>query len=408
MNTEQKTRLDSFLRQTEGSPPPVFVGRTGVLEDLVLATDQVWQGTGTGEHGAAKSTRIIHGAPGAGKSSILSEILSMSLAPACGNSGSRVVLANSSLLEENISIVLDLLFEAGRTRQGEWTETARNFWTKGRQNIRSVRVAGADLDVTPQNIEGIGALARKMPGEKWQRPILLAIDEAQNLSPDRNSPHGLVLRAIHDGDTGLPITLVLAGLGDTRSRIADMGLTRISPTQQHSIGPLSAEETAEFMSSSCTYFGIDVPDGVAQEIDRLVRICDGWPRHLHHSLQALGIEALKAGGNLGEADWGNIHTEAASRRDGYYMDQYSDKMRDAKNMTIKVMAELERNPSRSGIKKLMKELHSSDADTYCFPPSMNADSFFDHLLHQGALQDEGDDCFACPIPSFRTYLLNQA
>ena len=64
MNIEQKTRLDSFLRQTEGAPPPVFVGRTEVLEDLVLAADQVWQSTGTGERGASKCTRIIHGAPG--------------------------------------------------------------------------------------------------------------------------------------------------------------------------------------------------------------------------------------------------------------------------------------------------------------------------------------------------------
>ncbi|MCY4313564.1 MAG: hypothetical protein OXD44_07720, partial [Gammaproteobacteria bacterium] len=88
--------------------------------------------------------------------------------------------------------------------------------------------------------------------------------------------------------------------------------------------------------------------------------------------------------------------------------QYSEKMRDAKNTTIEVMAELDQNPGRAEIKQLMKALHSSDADTYCFPPSMNADSFFDHLLHQGALQDEGDDRFSCPMPSFRTYLLNQA
>ncbi|MCY4228776.1 MAG: ATP-binding protein [Gammaproteobacteria bacterium] len=386
----------------------VFVGRAEVLEDLVLAADQAWQSTGTGKHGAAKSTRIIHGAPGAGKSSILSKILEMSLARTHDNSAARVVLVNSSLLEEDISIVLNLLADAGRAKQSEWIETARNVWTKGRQNIRSTRVAGTDLDTTPQKINGIGALARKMPSEKWERPILLAIDEAQNLPPDRNSPQGLFLRALHDGDARLPITLVLAGLGDTKSRIADMGLTRISPMQQFSIGHFQAEETAEFMSKSCAYFGVDVPDGTDQEIDRLARNCNGWPRHLHHSLQALGIEALKVDGNLRVAAWDNIHTEAANRRGGYYMDQYSEKMRDAKNMTIEVMAELDRNPGSAETKKLIKALHSSDADTYCFPPSMNADSFFDHLLHQGALQHMGDDCFACPIPSFRTYLLNQA
>ncbi|MCY4051984.1 MAG: hypothetical protein OXF60_10910 [Gammaproteobacteria bacterium] len=56
-----------------------------------------------------------------------------------------------------------------------------------------------------------------MPSNKWERPILLAIDEAQNLPADRNSPHWIFLRSLHDGEAGLPITLVLAGLGNTKS-----------------------------------------------------------------------------------------------------------------------------------------------------------------------------------------------
>ncbi|MCY4051983.1 MAG: hypothetical protein OXF60_10905 [Gammaproteobacteria bacterium] len=107
MNIEQKTRLESFIRQTEGAPPPVFVGRKELLDDLVHATDQVWQGTGISENGIAKSTRIIHGAPGPGKSSILLKLLNRSLAQTHTNFAARMVLVNSSLLEEDISIVLD-------------------------------------------------------------------------------------------------------------------------------------------------------------------------------------------------------------------------------------------------------------------------------------------------------------
>jgi len=162
------------------------------------------------------------------------------------------------------------------------------------------------------------------------------------------------------------------------------------------------------MPKSCACFGINFSDADNLEMDRLVQNCDGWPRHLHHSLQALGVEALRVDGNLSRVEWDNIHTEAEYRRDGYYMDQYLDKMRDAKNITIAVMTDLERNPGRAEIKKLMKVLHASDVDTYCFPPSMKADSFFDHLLRQGALQDMGNDHFECPIPSFRTYLIDQA
>ncbi|MCY4274772.1 MAG: hypothetical protein OXE41_05180 [Gammaproteobacteria bacterium] len=73
------------------------------------------------------------------------------------------------------------------------------------------------MDIGHKKIEGIGALIRKMPSNKWERPILLAIDEAQNLPADRNSPHWIFLRSLHDGEAGLPITLVLAGLGNTKS-----------------------------------------------------------------------------------------------------------------------------------------------------------------------------------------------
>ena len=74
MNDGQKGELESFLVQTEGAPPPVFVGREGVIGDIALAAGQAWKGTGSGRRGMAKATRIVQGAPGAGKSSILNEI----------------------------------------------------------------------------------------------------------------------------------------------------------------------------------------------------------------------------------------------------------------------------------------------------------------------------------------------
>ncbi|MCY4273868.1 MAG: hypothetical protein OXE41_00480, partial [Gammaproteobacteria bacterium] len=63
MNSDQKRELESFLELTEGDPPLVFVGRAEVLNDIALAAKRVWKGTGADQHGAAKTTRIIQGAP---------------------------------------------------------------------------------------------------------------------------------------------------------------------------------------------------------------------------------------------------------------------------------------------------------------------------------------------------------
>jgi len=68
INDDQAKKLASFLKQTEGDPPPVFVGRTDVIDDIALAADQVWKDNCAVAHGSAKTTRIIQGAPGAGKS----------------------------------------------------------------------------------------------------------------------------------------------------------------------------------------------------------------------------------------------------------------------------------------------------------------------------------------------------
>ncbi len=74
MNSDQKKELESFLKRTEGKSPLVFVGRSEVLDDLTLAAEQVWEFTDTDGYGMEKATRIIQGAPGAGKSSIVHEI----------------------------------------------------------------------------------------------------------------------------------------------------------------------------------------------------------------------------------------------------------------------------------------------------------------------------------------------
>ncbi len=41
------------------------------------------------------------------------------------------------------------------------------------------------------------------------------------------------------------------------------------------------------------------------------------------------------------------------------------------------------------------------------PEIMNMENFQDHFVHKGALQQCPDKTFYCPIPSFRTFLINR-
>ncbi len=411
MNPDQKRKLESFLKRTEGEPPLVFVGRAEVLDDLALAAEQVWEGSGTDQHGAGKATRIIQGAPGAGKSSILEEIKKNPERLYTESVGKPplVVVLESGVIEEPVDILQPLARSINPTAAEEFLS-------------HSSRTSGGEAGIGLGPVKAVGKQETTMeparPRIRWDvlgdwveqhggfdRPIVLAIDEAQNLDHDRTHPLSKLLQALH-GNCGLPIALVLAGLSDTEYSARKMGLTRIPHRQKHNIGRFPDHEVQELMERSCAHFGIGIA-GFEHEIDRLIEPCDGWPRHLHIVLQALGAEALRTEGDLGRAAWERIQAEIKAGRDGYYDGQFSDEMEISRNMTAQVMTELDYCSDRAAIQNLMDKLHDSDPREYRLPAGMDADSFFIHLVHQGALHRESRNQFVCPIPSFRTYLLEQ-
>ncbi len=410
MNEDQKRELKSFLGLNEGDPPPVFVGRAEVLGDIARATKRVWKGTGSEQYGGAKTTRIIQGAPGAGKSSIVNEIKEnpKTLYTQSVGKAPMVVALNSNGIKGPVNILKPLAEKINPSKAQEFmARISKNTGSKSGFGFGPFRFGHKK----ETGIEGTEPDANWYTFRTWvkqhggfDRPIVLAIDEAQRIKRDSDDPLSKLLQGLHDG-CGLPIALVLAGLSDTEYSANQMDLTRIPPEQKHNIGCFPDSEAQEFMAKSCAHFGIDLV-GFEHEVNRLIEPCDGWPRHLHIVLRAFGREALRAGGDLGKLEWKKISDEIKTKRDLYYDHQYSDQMEDAINLTTKVMTELDCNQSRSQIKYLMKELHKTDPETYCFPPGMDVDSFFVHLVHQGALHKISANRFMCPIPSFRTYILD--
>jgi len=235
-------------------------------------------------------------------------------------------------------------------------------------------------------------------------PIIIAIDEAQNFRRDPEDPLAKLLQEIHLGSTGLPVTLVLAGLGDTCAAADRMGLTRIPAEQTHNIGRFPQSDVDTLMLGFGRRFQIDT-QGSDLSGTRLIGDCERWPRHLHTALSALGKAAVDADGDLIRMDWPRAERHAAEMRDLYYRGQYSEEMRIAKRLTAQVMRNLDSINSHSEIRREFWRLNKSDPHTYCFPKDWGANRFFEHLLHRGALHEEDVDRFVCPIPSFRSYLL---
>ena len=377
--------------------------------DIALAAGQAWKGTGSGLRGMAKAVRIVQGAPGAGKSPILNEIAqNPERLRREGVPVPVVLVLKSGDIQGPLDILRPLAEKLHPSGAREFmARTSRSTGGEAGFGLGLFRFArrketGIEHAELGAGWGAFGAWAERHGG--FDQPVVLAVDEAQRLDHDRKHPLSKLFQGLHDG-CGLPVVLVLAGLSDTEYSAGRMDLTRIPAGQVHSIGCFPDHEAVEFMARSCAHFGIGTA-GFKDEVGRLAEPCDGWPRHLHIFLTALGREALRTGGDLGMAEWERVRTEIRTGRDGYYGYQFSAEMREAKILTARIMAGLDTGNGRGEIIRLISECRA-DASACAFPEGMDAREFFVHLVHRGALHEESVDRFVCPVPSFRTYLLDQ-
>ena len=401
--------LREFTEAGEKSPPPVFVGREGVISDILAAAERTRR-PGGGRQGEPGMTRVVQGAPGSGKSSVLAEIRSRLLGME-NDAAPRLLTVSSTRLatEAGVSDVLAAIAAAARTGNKGWRAIGGDVFARIRRDVDGISVAGAGVTLRAQDIPdpaALAALERTLRGGTWPRPVILAVDEAQNLPPDKHAPAGRLFRGIHEADPGLPLTLVLAGLGDTPDRAGRMGLTR--GLKQHPLGGLSGGETEELMRGFCTRFGIESA-GAEDRLAALASPCEGWPRHLHFALQAFGSATLAAGGDTARIAWDGVFAAAADSRRAYYRAQRDAAMRRSGNLVGAVMLGLDRRRSEMDVIKIIerKASFSLPEGGWSLPPGADAHSFFEHLVHRGALQMDEAGRLHCPIPSFRSFLIDE-
>ncbi len=411
MNTFRREELEDFVIQGEKSPPPVFIGRQDILDNLLSPAKL----SGRKGCGYAGNTRIIQGAPGAGKSSILSE-----LARRANQQGyPRIIKISNIHLLQALPNVLRALAFAGSAPKQNWLNTLALFGEKWIQKIGQISAFGFEISLkkifesTPP--QTLLSLEENIPAKKWHTPVILAVDEAQRLPTGTDSPPALFLQAIHDAETALPLTLVIAGLGDTQSRMQSLGLTH--GVQAHALGCFTKDECAELMDGFCGYFGIKTGN-CSPEIIALIQATDGWPRHMHWAQQAVAEAVLEPGidGDLDKVmEWSKIQARSEALRQGYYNYQYSDKMTFSRKLVARIMLEVGKAQiegqilQEDDIRSRIRSFSEQDLDgQFELPEGFSPQDFVTHLIHCGALQEDPDNHgMRCPIPSFQSYIIRR-
>ncbi len=404
-----RERLQEFVVSGDKSPPPVFVGREDILQDIEATSRRSWKGMASPVHGNPGETRVVQGAPGAGKSSIIAELIKK-LQDKIRDSEEtpsvpvpRVVNISPEMVVENLPSVLTILAGAAGLKSSVWSTLLSKVELGVTIKPDSVTPHLGWQSHKKQGPKHIWELASLFPPEKWQAPVILAIDEAQRFYGRPFTAHARFLQEIHDNKPGFPLKLVLAGLGDTAAQANAMDLTRGKTV--HEIGSLPPEKVGEFMLACCRRFGID-PQGHEEKLVELAAPCEGWPRHLHFALQSLGREILKAAGDLGKVSWEDVKKEADQTRTRYYQAQQSKAMEEASALVGRVLGDLRHTTRRQDvINCISRHAGSKNGVEWQLPAEMDARTLADHLIHQGALLERADHTISFAIPSFRSYLI---
>ena len=240
--------------------------------------------------------RIVQGAPGAGKTSLLTHL--RGLAP---ENRIYVPLRHQDLVSTKaVDARIDALLN-GRDRA--WATAAR--W--------ALQAAGRAFRAGDVADEAARRMRRHL-AENLE--LVLTLDEGQAL---RESTHRVLLD-LHATGFGRPCTLLIAGLSHTADVIGSIdGISRPSDRAVLNLSALSGAECAESTRNMLAALHVEAESTATQEAARRVAcLSHGWPQHLHGSQVALLEQVLANDGKLGQVDYAKVRAESDRRRIDYY------------------------------------------------------------------------------------------
>ncbi len=399
--------LAAFAERRDRRSAMFFAGRTREIgrvgTECANALVAMTEGTGRFEG----ATLLIHGAPGAGKTALLSRMEALWTAGDAGQDTPLPVRIPRPVLSSEEEVVRELLRAIApgleeRSRAAASADTETGFGIAGWFGMK-----GRTGTVTAPARLSLRELARVLPGKDWPRPVCLMVDEIQNVRRDAAD----VLEQLHLGEHGLPVVPVLAGLGSSSEALVSIGVSRLSDKSTFGLGALSAEHVSDAVTAMFDSFRVAGTKGQRRAwVRRLDECSEGWAQHLHNGMCALAEGLAAAGGRLGDVDAGAVAGLEAERRERSYMLRISPEMDDSRFLVAGLMAQLPEGPVHATeVSEVLVALSVENGERsrgWRLPEGMTPESFLRHLVHRGVFhQDHESRSYSCPIPSLRARLV---
>ena len=422
--TDLVALFEEFIDDGDKNSPPYFAGRKKVLSDIENACAQSWERHIAKGRQRKAATRVIYGAPGAGKTSTLNYLRdcwegeSESYATPDKNGAVRPQPVPLVYLLESGSALDDpkrFCEELANVLAPGIGDTVLDFASSTQRIGTGVKIvvaeAKGETETTTHSSVPAASLAtvlKAVPPEQWTRPLVIAVDETQNLVQTRDCFAGKLFQELHAGQYDAPITLVLGGLSDSIRRAGELGLTRLSRHCVHSLDRFDAEEVAELKKGFCATFELDISSREA-ELDAMLAACDGWPSHLTNGLYAFCKVFLDRDCDISRVDFAEVERISMAERHQYYNYRISEAMDGSGFVLADVMRQIDGGQRPGEVMEII-ELRAMAGEHSRLRrdrlhDGMTAKQFYEDLTHHGALQVRDDGTVECPIPSFRRFIL---
>ena len=414
------------LQELDKDLSPYFAGRNDILSQIEDNCVEIWRRQVSGRQQVIAATRVIYGAPGAGKTTTLRHLQQQwekgSYVTPNRDGSARKGPTPKMLLFRDPDILYDPagfcveLADLIVPGSGDAVFSSTSDTKSVSAELSALFVKGSVAKQRTEQDQQLGQfvhtlfrmLLKTVPLQMWKQPVVIGIDETQVLSGDSKSSAGVLLRALHNNHHNLPLVVVMGGLSDSVTRIKQLGLTRPSKDHTHSLGCLNEEELKEFKTGFLEHFELDL-GSCERQFDAIIESSNGWPAHLHNGLQSFAQVYVEAKGDIEKVDFDAVRKLNLDERTRYYGQRMSPEMKNTYIFLVAVMNQVTRNLKADVVHMISEQNQkwiSLNDERMSLPEGMTARDYYHHLLHHGALQESDDGWVECPIPSFRQYILS--
>ncbi len=429
MHQTPSVAIDQYGNRNDKEEAIFFVGRETIIAGIETTVAGIESrikiqtsdsGLQPGTILSNQETWLIQGAPGAGKSALLSHLQNNWKLRANGpvtvristnslrseNNITRMIanciipLQGAKILNTVRTIEAGVGVDAGIRADGKVTDSEQ---TTGLVLEDLAELYGKDAATVSKRL-----LKGKSPKRTKLRPIVVMIDEVQFFEPE-DVP---VLRKLHTGEHGLPILALLCGLAYSESMLAAARISRFAKTDQLShvqtINPLEAGEAAKSVRAMLNGYQIkgrhnsDLPD----KIDTW---CNGWPQFLEHYMISLARQLSANDLDLARIDESVVRSSGDANRVEYYRERLENS---PVSKCTELLAAVSQMIGSSGcdvtdLEEMLEDRHwLKDSIRSTMPKNMEPMEFIEAMIVAGVVH-RLDTLLTIPIPSFRQYLIDR-